>query len=547
MKKAISYVRYSSKEQAKGDSYRRQLKAAEDYCLANGLDLDETVLDSGVSAFKGANAAVGALSNLIADVDAGRVAKGTTLIIESLDRLSRMEVEKALMLLLELVNEKELIVVTLSDNKVYEKGKMDMITLMTSLVVMSRAHEESAMKSRRLGAVWSKKKDQAREGQLMSVRIPTWLKIVDGKCEVIPEKADAVKQAFELMASGFGVGATLRRLNLAGVNAPSGRPWASTSLKRLIETQAVIGNYQPHTTKGGVRVPVGDIIKGYYPAIVDEDLYWNVRHKHKINEGNNGVRKEIVSNLFSGLAVCAVCGSPLRFYNKGPVRGGQYLACRSRVEGRGCDLPYMHYDQIERVVLVWLHYEGVSLMAPKASEIDFDALAARLEENLKAQDRVVEAIAKIGFNEALQNQLQRLDSEAGELRARLQERPLETDLKQEFAELVESVKGADGRRQLVRQIKRLGVRLKIGVDTLEVVGKVKFNRTYSRGVWYWRGTNGQTLALRMAGYEQRIKGLKPNWGNYVDSPKEFPKGDYWDEVVSYPSHTRLIEELFEEE
>lgn len=547
MKKAISYVRYSSKEQARGDSFRRQLKAAEDYCQAHGLELDDMVLDSGVSAFKGANAAVGALSNLISDVDQGRIPKGTTLIIESLDRLSRMEVEKALLLLLELVNEKELIVVTLSDNKVYEKGKMDMITLMTSLVVMSRAHEESAMKSRRLGAVWSKKKEQARDGQLMSVRIPTWLKVVDGECEVIEEKAQSVRQAFELLASGHGIVATLRRLNLAGVMAPSGRPWAPTSLKRLIETQSVIGHYQPHTKSGGSRVPVGDIIKGYYPAIIDEDLYWNVRHKHKLNEGNNGVRKDTVSNLFSGLATCANCGSPMRFYNKGASRPAKYLACRSRVDGRGCDLSYMHYDQIERVVLVWLHYEGVNLMTPKASEIDFDALGTRLEENLKEQDRVVAAIAQIGLNEALQKQLTRLDAEAAELRARLQERPIETDLRQEFAELVESVKSPDGRRLLVRQMKRLGVRLRIGEDSLEVVDKVTFSREYSRGVWFWRGTNGQTLVFRMAGYEQRIKGLKPNWGKVDQANEGRPSSDYWDEVISYPTHSRLIEEILEEE
>jgi DNA invertase Pin-like site-specific DNA recombinase len=545
MRKAISYVRYSSKEQAKGDSYRRQIQAAEDYCRANNLELDDTILDSGVSAFKGANAAVGALSNLIADVDSGRVPKGTTLIIESLDRLSRMEVEKALMLLLELVNDKELKVVTLSDDKVYEKGKMDMITLMTSLLVMSRAHEESAIKSRRLGAVWHKKKEEARKGVIMSTRLPSWLKIVDGKCEVIEEKAQSIKQAFELMASGLGVTATIRRLNLAGVTAPTGKPWAPTSLKNLIRTQAVIGNYQPHSTKDGVRTPDGDIIKDYYPAIIDEDLYWNVRHKHQLNGGNNGVRKDIVSNLFSGLATCASCGSPMRFFNKGPKRGGLYLACRDRVEGRGCNLPYMHYTQVERVVILWLHFEGVSLMTPKKPEIDFDAVSAKLDENLKAQDRIAEAITEIGANEALKSQLRRLDAEAIELREKLQERQINTDEKQELQELTASLKAPDGRRQLMRQIKRLGVRLKIGVDMLEVIDKVTFNRTFEHGHWFWRGSNNQTLVFRTADAERKIKRLKQNRENNKHGyPEDFQR-NYWDDLISYPSNIRLIEELYD--
>lgn len=39
MQKAYSYIRFSSPEQAKGDSYRRQREAAEAYCQANGLEL----------------------------------------------------------------------------------------------------------------------------------------------------------------------------------------------------------------------------------------------------------------------------------------------------------------------------------------------------------------------------------------------------------------------------------------------------------------------------------------------------------------------------
>ena len=52
--KAYSYLRFSTPEQLKGDSQRRQLEAARAYALEQGLELDEslTFQDLGVSGFK---------------------------------------------------------------------------------------------------------------------------------------------------------------------------------------------------------------------------------------------------------------------------------------------------------------------------------------------------------------------------------------------------------------------------------------------------------------------------------------------------------------
>ena len=54
--------------------------------------LDESLRDIGVSAFKGKNAIKGALKKFIELVEAGRIEKGSILILESLDRLSRQQV-----------------------------------------------------------------------------------------------------------------------------------------------------------------------------------------------------------------------------------------------------------------------------------------------------------------------------------------------------------------------------------------------------------------------------------------------------------------------
>src|SRR6266404_9298254 len=100
--KAYSYVRMSTDLQLKGDSLRRQLEASAAYAVTHDLELvDESRLeDIGVSAFKGANVAEGALGRFLAAVESGKVPNGSYLLVESLDRISRQEIKASLALFL---------------------------------------------------------------------------------------------------------------------------------------------------------------------------------------------------------------------------------------------------------------------------------------------------------------------------------------------------------------------------------------------------------------------------------------------------------------
>ncbi len=154
--KAYSYLRFSTPEQERGDSFRRQTDAAQRYAEQNGLDLDDslTLEDTGVSAFRGRNIQEGRLGAFIDAVNTGYVRPGSYLLVESLDRLSRDRIMPALSLFSSLM-EKGITIVTLSDTKVYTKDSLNNIAdLMLSLLVMARAHEESAMKSHRMKAAW---------------------------------------------------------------------------------------------------------------------------------------------------------------------------------------------------------------------------------------------------------------------------------------------------------------------------------------------------------------------------------------------------------
>ena len=157
--RAYSYLRFSTPEQQRGDSFRRQKELAERYAAAEGLELDDrSFQDLGVSAFRGKNAASGMLRTFLEAVEEGTEARGSYLLVESLDRLSRAATRKALRQL-EDICDAGIVVITLTDGKRYDADTLerDPMSIIVALVVMMRAHEESAMKSGRLKAAWKAK------------------------------------------------------------------------------------------------------------------------------------------------------------------------------------------------------------------------------------------------------------------------------------------------------------------------------------------------------------------------------------------------------
>ena len=176
--KAYSYIRFSTPEQAEGDSYRRQTELSARYAEEHNLIVDESLslYDKGLSGFTGENRSKGALSVFLKAVETGIVSRGSFLLVESLDRLSRDTLSEQMGLFIGLINA-GLTVVTLADGQSYSKKTIDsdLSKLMLSLVVMMRAHEESLMKSRRLKAAWEGKRRRASEEKL-SLCCPAWLR-----------------------------------------------------------------------------------------------------------------------------------------------------------------------------------------------------------------------------------------------------------------------------------------------------------------------------------------------------------------------------------
>lgn len=347
--KAYSYIRFSTLEQAKGDSLARQLKLSKDYAEKHGLQLDESLSmrDLGLSGFKKANLTKGALGGFVSAVEKGLVPKGSLLLVESLDRISRAELTEQMDLFISLVK-RGITIVTLADGMSYSKESINrqMSELVISLTFMSRGYEESAMKSRRLKSAWAAKREQVCN-KILTARCPAWLAVDKANNKFIPieERCDVVRRIFQMTASGVGKTALVKRLNSEKVK-PFGRGngWHSSYIQKILQNRSVLGEFQTHKLENGKRVPEGEVIKDYFPRIISDELFFQAMNRRSTNSTLVGRGRCSTTNLFSGLLKCGYTGASVTFVNKGKW---QYLVAdnaRRGLVGTYLSWPYQDFE-----------------------------------------------------------------------------------------------------------------------------------------------------------------------------------------------------------
>jgi len=364
--RAYSYIRFSTPDQIKGDSLRRQTELSKQYASSHNLILDDSLKfqDLGVSAYSGKHCGEdGALGQFLKLVKNGQIKKGSVLIVESLDRLSREEIIKAITQFLAIITS-DITIVTLSDNREYTKDTINanFSELIISLTIMSRAHEESATKSMRLKEVWKNKRTRAIDGDCKMTRIcPAWLELSEDKTKfiVIENRVNIIRQIFEMKVGGWGVYSIVHELNKtpdmwkpAMNERKRGEGWSESYVKKILKYRAVIGEHQPHQLTKGKLKPIGAPILDYFPPIIDKELFYRVQEQFRQNT-NKGGRTGKINNLFSYIAKCGYCGSPMAFVDKGPTKGGQYLICDRARRGLDCCRTSIKYDEVEKLTLIY--------------------------------------------------------------------------------------------------------------------------------------------------------------------------------------------------
>jgi len=429
-RKAYSYLRFSTPEQQKGDSFRRQTSMAAAYASQHDLDLDEalTFHDKGVSGYRGQNKDAGRLGDFLEAVQVGLVPQGSVLLVEQLDRLSRMVPRKALRVL-ESIVEAGVSVVTLNDGREYTAESLDSanggIDLLISLLTFIRANEESATKARRLAQAWEGKRAQAALKPLTS-RAPAWLRLEDERFQVLEDRAAVVRRIFAMTLEGVGQHKIAETLNRERV-APWGRGkhWHRSYIAKILANPAVIGSFTPHrmdhTDGRKRRVPL-EPLEGYFPAIISQETWAEVQALAAVQGGAPRGRQAAasVSNILARLATCPKCGRSMTRVQKGK-KSLPALVCSAAKAGAGCEYRSVRYSSVETRLLQVLpdiirDREGIELLEDLESEIaDLEATVFRQRERIEfVMDRLLDE-----RSEALTGRLKALEADLATSLARL--------------------------------------------------------------------------------------------------------------------------------
>jgi DNA invertase Pin-like site-specific DNA recombinase len=417
--KAYSYVRFSTPEQIRGDSLRRQTDAATRYAALHGLDLDETLKfrDLGKSAYHGANEETGHLGNFLSLVEHGDITPGSFLLVESLDRLSRQKPRKAVKLL-ERVCEAGIVVVTLDDGRVYTDEVLDddPLALMVALLVAARAHEESAKKGRRVAEAWGRKRANAASRPLTRL-CPGWLRLRDDRSgfDLIPDRAATVQRVFNMTLAGTGQHDIAKTLNREAVPVfGRGTMWHRSYVKKVLADPAVTGTFTPQRVARvngkKVRIPT-EPVEGYFPAAVDKETFDKVA---SISSGRGAtIGQNGMANILAGLARCPLCASTMTRINKGSSKraGKPYLVCTKAKAGAGCEYRNVRLEYIEAAILDNATKLLIELPSPD-EELQEKRLGLQATDDGIGDeiDNVVSAISASGHSPALLERLRQAEA-----------------------------------------------------------------------------------------------------------------------------------------
>ncbi|TQK07008.1 recombinase family protein [Herbaspirillum sp. SJZ107] len=365
--KAYSYSRYSSDAQKHGTSIDRQQTLARKWCKDNGIDLSDRVFaDEAVSGFHGDNVRTGALGEFIAARESGEIEPGSILILEHLDRLTRLKPMQAVSLLSS-ITELDITVVTLRPEMKFTK-EWDTMQLLQAVLHLDNAHKESARKSD-LGKIeWGKRFARARQsGHHIGKRVSNWLDLgEDGKYH-LNGHADAVREIFRLCLEGLGSTAISQALNAKGYKTfNKGGRWGTTAVLTILQNRAAIGELAP---KDG-----GEPIPNYFPAVVDQDTFDSAKSIIKARQTGKIPKQSAEFNVWGKLVFCGACGSAMHIIQRTKFR---YLMCANRRYGSCEGSKNVRLDESEDVLMALLmQLDAISLVMPDPDKLHRELTAA---------------------------------------------------------------------------------------------------------------------------------------------------------------------------
>ena len=312
-KYGFSYLRFSSSAQKGNSSVDRQSPIAERVCTEQGwiYKPEFNAANLGVSAFKGDNRKT--IESIIKARKENRIPENSCLIMESLDRASRLELDDAMQLIRSILKS-GLEIYTDMNKRHLTKASLNSATdVMLMAVELDAAYQYSKRISGRsiggikkgLTAIASGKKHYF--GGCMPVHITGITN--SGDWIIDQDRLKVVKRIFKECLDGksmnqIAIGLSLDAKNgkiIGGLKRRKNMPkqWERATVQSVLRNTAVTGNW---TFKGKVY-------ENYLPCVIDQKQFDLVQAKLKHNKTLRGgsSNNKNVNNLFRGLCFCKHC------------------------------------------------------------------------------------------------------------------------------------------------------------------------------------------------------------------------------------------------
>lgn len=357
--KAAIYARYSTDLQSE-KSIEDQVALCQSYAGRNGFAVVGTFQDRARS-----GASVFGRSGLMLLMDAARDHQFGSVIVESLDRLSRDQEDLAGIW-------KRLTFLGIEIRAVHE-GRADAIQIGVRGLVGALYLQDLAQKVRRgLSGV-------VRDGRHAGGRAYGYRPVPGrvGELEIIPAEAEVVLRIFDEYAAGSSPRAIAARLNSDGISPPRGKWWGPSALlgsrKRgsgILANELYAGRIvwnkvrmvkDPDTGKRVSRpnpTSEHESVDAPLLVIVEPELFGQVRQRRLIEARTlKEPMRRAPRTLLSGILKCGVCGSGMVSHDRDKT-GKARVRCSLSKQSGSCDHGRLYYrEAIEAVVLEGLKKE----------------------------------------------------------------------------------------------------------------------------------------------------------------------------------------------
>ena len=235
--------------------------------------------------------------------------------------------------------------------------------------------------------------------------------------ELIPQKAAVVRRIFEMTAVGKG------QIHIAKVFTREAVPcmttlaqrWYSGTVRNILLSRAVIGEFQPSKVIGGKRTLL-DGVPDYFPAAVPMDLYAAVQRLHRVRPSYRGRGQ---TNPIASLTFNAMTGNRMMRVSKGTKKKFTYLLDAAAPTG-GAPYKTWQFEQFLNSLLTVCEAITTAPTVPHKQNPELQAALKRLDEVEVQIPRLVEFIAT-GFSASVDHKMREMEKEKAALEKRIAE------------------------------------------------------------------------------------------------------------------------------